>query len=90
MELRHDSLHTLLLLAQVHLGMGYLLFRDYLTLRDPAHRKRLEEFTQVESLNRDSSLQVRLHGHTLVSGYHESPAASHRRLQKVARARPKD
>jgi len=90
MELRHDSLHTLLLLAQVHLGMGYLLFRDSLPLRDPAHRKRLEQFTQVESLHRDNSLQVRLHGHTLFSGYHESPAASHLRLQKVARARPKD
>ena len=90
MELRHDSLHTLLLLAQVHLGMGYLLFRDSLPLRDPAHRKRLEQFTQVESLHRDNSLQVRLHGHTLVSGYHESPAASHLRLQKVARARPND
>ena len=45
MELCHDSLHTLLLLAQVHLGMGHLLFRDSLSLRDPAHRKRLEQFT---------------------------------------------
>ena len=90
MELHHDSLHTLLLLAQVHLGMGHLLFWDSLPLRDPAHRKRLEQFTQVESLHRDNSLQVRLHGHTLVSGYHESPAASHRRLQKLARSRLKD